>query len=122
MREIISIAPWTRRHRYSCDTSLQDTRLKRKSARKLASEYVPTFLTDSTIPYSDHVVQEISTDRRKPEHGLTPKQLKWEYTFVPAARRRPTLSRTKDRVSDFRDKTRTPHAAFQFSHLSDIAR
>lgn len=34
-------------------------------------------------PHPDHVAQEISTDRRKPEHGLVLKQLEWEYTFVP---------------------------------------
>jgi hypothetical protein len=89
------------------------------TTRKLASNMSRRSFHRRYYPHSDHVAEEISTDRRKPEHmdsprassnGNTP-----SFQAFPKTSDSSTLSRMRDRVSDFRDEMRALFEAFQFS-------
>jgi len=89
------------------------------TARKLASNMSRRSTHGRYYPHSDHVAEEISTDRGKPgymdsprasSNGNTP-----SFQAFPKTSDSSTLSRMRNRVSDFRDEMRALFEAVQFS-------
>lgn len=75
---------------FSPHTILRDARPRSQERARTRVRICPGVPHEQCYSHPDHVAQEISTDRRKPEHGLVPSSSNGEYTFVPGTRRRPT--------------------------------
>lgn len=110
---------------FSPHTILRNARPRSQERVRTRVGICPGVPHEQCHPYPDHVAQKISTDRRKPEHGLVPSSSNGNTPSFPAledARQLDSIANEGVASATFGIRCAHPFKIFRFSHLDNITR